>query len=246
MKNCRCRSATNSPENANSAVGARPSPGMGKPSLGAAASTATASAHSTPRAQPCAAAPVSHGSADTPAQNSCRASSRCSPPRVASTRKRKRPRPTSTATYAPANTRPRAPNASGVTAANTAVPSIDPMTSSWIAGRPGSYLSPIPTVLPHTSHMASSSTTVWKASLQPRCASSPRESWNRAKTNTRSKNRSRNVARSGSSGLRRRVTARFVMVSPVLSSSYRYGDHVARQPTASFASPFGIGTTSLG
>ena len=97
MTNCRCRSATNSPAIGNSAARRRPSPGAGQPSLGAAKSTATASAHSTP---PWATAPASHGSADTPNQNNCRASGRRSSPRVTSTKNK--PRPAWTATYAPA------------------------------------------------------------------------------------------------------------------------------------------------
>jgi hypothetical protein len=80
------------------------------------------------------------------------------PPRVTSMRKRLRP--TWTAVYAIANTRPRVLNASGAAAASTNAPSIDPMISSCIVGRLGSYLSLIPAIWFHTDHAASSSTAV--------------------------------------------------------------------------------------
>ena len=96
------------------------------------------------------------------------------------------------------------------------------MTSSCIAGRCGSNLSVIHAVLDQTRHTVSSSTSVWKAPLQVRSWISACESWVSAKTNARSKNSSRNVARCGSPGLRSSSPALLVVIgSPVLSASAR-------------------------
>ena len=125
------------------------------------------------RAAPCATAPAIHGTADTPNQNSCPHAAAL---HLVATQRRARGqswRPIWMATYAPAKTRPRSPNASGSAAAITRVPNMVAMTSSCIAGRCGSNMSVSPAVVVQTHHRASSNTSVWKAPLQVKMLHQP-------------------------------------------------------------------------
>lgn len=87
------------------------------------------------------------------------------------------------------------------------------MTISCMASRCGPNLSVIPAVRDQTHHRASSNTSVWKPPLQPRRSISSCERVASAKTNTRSKNSSRNAARWGSPGLRSSSAAPLVVIA---------------------------------
>ncbi len=91
------------------------------------------------RAVPCAAsAPTSQGTADTANQAKMRRARRllCGCRRTAGMRNR--PRPRWIATYVPANTSPRVPNASGMAVVISSAPNITATISSLISVRCGS------------------------------------------------------------------------------------------------------------